>query len=297
MFQKTIRKLSVSWQEKYLQSMDQLAEDDKQFHDVESMWDVPFESQDGTALAMNLFRPKRASPPSFPVVIMVHGGGFLMGDRRMETGICRHFAQAGFLSSSIEYRVFPEADIRSVVLDLAGGMEEIARIASDYGGDPDRVYLVAESAGVFASLYAVGMTRSDLIAKAFGGRNPGLHIRAMAALSGLFYVRRKDLIGLAMTDNVIPKDSSGAEYARLMNAESDEVVDCLPPMILVSSKGDFLKKDTLRYADCLKKHEKEHRLVYHDQAKHLGHAFASLTPELPESIAADQMIARWFFEY
>ena len=279
-----------------MESMDRTAAYYSQFHDVESIPNVPFVSQDGTALCMDLFRPRGFCPAPHPVVMMVHGGGLFMGDRRMEMGICRHFAQAGFLAASVEYRVFPEVDARGAILDLAGGMQAIGRIARDYG-DPGRIYLVAESAGVFVSIFAIAMTRSGAVRRALGGRDPGVRVRAMAALSGMFYVNRKDLVGLVMTDNIVPRERDDEELAGMLNAERDEVVDALPPMLLVSSKGDFLRKYTLRYGDFLMARGKEHRMIYYDKGKHLPHAFPSLAPEIPESLAVDQMMVRWFMEH
>ena len=297
MFRKTLKRISASWQKKYLEAADQKASYYETLHDVEYLRDIPYSSQDGTALLMDLFRPKDKGPGPFPVVLMVHGGGMIMGDRRMETGICRHFAREGFLAASLEYRVFPEVDIRGAVLDLAGGMEEIGRTVSDYHGDPERIYLVAESAGVYVSILAAGMNRCGTIARAVGGRNPNVRIRAAAALSGMFYAKRKDLVGIVMAGNIIPKGRGNEEIARLPDLESDEVADSLPPMFLVSSKGDFLKKYTLRYADFLRNRQKEYKLVFYDRGKHLIHAFPSLAPEQPESIAVDHMIARWFLEH
>lgn len=297
MFSTTLKKLSASWQKKYLKNMDETARYYKQYQDIEYIWDVPYAGQDGASLAMDLFRPKGRCDEPYPVVLMVHGGGLFMGDRRMEMGICRHFAQAGFLAASLEYRVFPEVDVRGVVLDLAGGMEEIWRTASRYGGDPDRIYLVAESAGVFAAIFAIAMTRSQTIREALGGRDPDVRIRAMAALSGMYYAKRKDLVGVVMKGNIIPKDSENEPYAKLMDAELDEVVDVLPPLFLVSSKGDFLRKYTLRYSDFLEEQGKEHRLLYFEKGKHLPHAFPSLAPDIPESVEVDQMIAQWFLEH
>ena len=296
MFHRTLTKLSYSWQEKYLKGMDETAAYYTQFDDVEYLWDVPFLSQDKTPLAMDLFRPVGRKEP-YPVVLTVHGGGLIMGDRRMEMGLCRHFAREGFLAASIEYRVFPDVDVRGAVLDLAGGMEEIGRVVSSYGGDPERIFLSAESAGVYASLFAVAMIRSERIAEAFGGKDPGIRIRAMAALSGMFYPARKDFLGMLMKGNTIPKKRDGKGYAGFLDAELEEVVCTLPPMLLVSSRGDFLRKHTLRYADFLKEQKKEYRLIYYDEGKHLMHAFPSLAPELPESVAADRMILQWFMEH
>lgn len=297
MFKKTLQKFSRSWHEKYLQNMAQVVEYYKQFNDVEYIPEVPYKSQDGTALTMDIFRPATGYGQRYPVVMMVHGGGFLMGDKHMEMGISRHFAQSGFLSVSLEYRVFPEVDVKSVILDLAGGMEEVGKIASYYGGDPERCYVVSESAGVYAAIFAVSMNSSETVRQVIGGRNPGINIRAMAALSGMYYVNRKDLIGAVIGSNVIPKDWRKGELKNIMNLESKEIVNCLVPVFLVSSKGDFLRKYTLRYSKFLKEKDKEYKLVYYDREKKLTHAFPSLIPEIPESIAVDEMIVSWFHEH
>lgn len=297
MFKRTLKKLSASWQEKYLDGMEQTTEYYKQFQDVDYIWDVPFVSQDGARLAMDIYRPPLKGDALYPVVITVHGGGLFMGDKRMEMGLSRHFAKAGFLTASIEYRVFPDVDVRGAILDLAGGMEEIGRSIASYGGDPNRIYLVAESAGVYAAIFAIAMTHSKTVREVLEGRDPGINIRAMAAISGMFYPKRKDLVGMMMTGNIIPKNHKKVGYAKIMDAELKEVADTLPPMFLVSSKGDFIRKYTLRYADFLREHEKEYRLVYYDQGKNLIHAFPSLAPEIPESIAVDNMIVQWFLEH
>lgn len=260
MFGKTLAKLSRSWQEKYLKNTAQAMEYYRQFQDVDYEWDVPFKSKDGTSLLMDMFRPKGFSLSNCPAVLMVHGGGFFMGDRKMDLGLCRHFAKAGFVASSIEYRLFPEVDVRGVIADVIGGIEALR---------PD--YIVASSAGVFAAILAI--------------RETSIKIRAIASLSGMFYSRRKDLVGLAMS-NIVPKNFA--------DTESDEVVDSLPPMFLVTSKGDFLKKYTLRYADFLTRRGKVFELANYYKSKHLVHSFPSLMPEAPESIEVDTKIAEWF---
>ena len=289
--------MSDGWQKNYLEGMEQVVDRYKQLNDVEYIPDVPFESQDNVTLAMDIFRPWNAGKESLPVVLMVHGGGLLMGDRHMEMGICRNFAKAGFLSVSIEYRVFPESDIKGAVLDLAGGMEYIGRNASRYGGDADRIYLVCESAGVFASIFALSMIRSETVRKAFGGRSPDINIRAMAAQSGMFYVRRKDIVGMVMSGNVIPTRWGNRDFLKILDTEQEEILNSIPPVFLVSSKGDFLRKYTLKYSDFLKNNKKEYRLIYYDKAGHLPHAFCSLAPELPESIEVGKMIVSWFLEH
>jgi acetyl esterase/lipase len=79
----------------------------------------------------------------------------------------------------------------------------------------------------------------------------------------------------------------------LMNPEHPEIVSHLPPVLMTSSRGDFLRRYTLRFARAL--HEQDHpcQLLYYPESRHLGHAFPSMEPSLPESREVLTRINRW----
>lgn len=100
-----------------------------------------------------------------PVMVMIHGGGWRKGDkanRSMTRTKPAHFVNAGYVYVSINYRLSDRPEIKHPVhiQDVARAMAWIHNHISEYGGDPDRIYVMGHSAGAhLASLIAVDETR------------------------------------------------------------------------------------------------------------------------------------------
>lgn len=106
---------------------------------------------------MDVYLP--AHPQQAPVIMMVHGGGWRMGDKRLDNvyanKVARWVAQ-GFILVSINYRMLPETDPREQVRDVARALAYAQRHAEAWGGNPDQFILMGHSAGAhLVSLLAV----------------------------------------------------------------------------------------------------------------------------------------------
>lgn len=93
---------------------------------------------------------------SFPVVIIVHGGGWAGGDKKGATkpndgaDITPLFApltQAKFVWFSINYRLAPEHRWPACLEDVQTAIRWVKAHAREYKGDPDRIALIGHSAG------------------------------------------------------------------------------------------------------------------------------------------------------
>ena len=107
----------------------------------------------------------------------------------------------------------------------------------------------------------------------------------------------KDLIGFLYPREIFPEIRKNRWFKKYMNPESKVIMSRLPPMILISSKGDFLKKYTREYAKALEDAGHDSKLVYYGEHKELKHAFPTLHPELPESRDALERVLRWFDQH
>jgi acetyl esterase len=98
---------------------------------------------------LDVYVPERAD--GAPVVVFVHGGAFVRGDKSSAAGIYDNvlywFARQGFVGVNLEYRLAPEAVFPSAVDDVAAGMQWVHDNVKHYGGDPERVLLIGHSAG------------------------------------------------------------------------------------------------------------------------------------------------------
>jgi acetyl esterase/lipase len=95
-----------------------------------------------------------------PIVVMVHGGGWRMGDKSM-TGVITHkgdhYVGRGFAFISVNNRLVPEADAYGQADDVAAAIAFIQNHAHDWGANPDQLVLMGHSAGA----HLVALVASD----------------------------------------------------------------------------------------------------------------------------------------
>ena len=262
--------------------------------DLDIFPDIPYQNHENVPLAMDVYRPKNPGGEPLPVIVMVHGGGLLVGSRKMSRAVCEALARSGYLVIAPQYRLLSETDALGAIGDLCAGLRTAEQLAPRYAGDPRRLFVIGESAGAFLAVYACAMTKSKPLCQAMGFSSAENPVKGLACLSGMFYTAKKDLIG-----RVYRKDLYGAlrnDPGRMpyMNPEHREVMDNLPPVILTTSSADFLKSYTLDYAEALKKAGHPVKLLHYGDGKHLIHAFPALRPFLPESADAMSRILQWF---
>jgi acetyl esterase/lipase len=137
-------------------------------------------------LALDLYRPPRRARPR-PAIIWVHGGGFTFGSRTYMTPYARAFAERGYVSATITYRLADDGELAQVGYPRAIGAAQhdaqaavrwLRRDARRLGVDPRRIYIGGHSAGAVTAL-EVGISSGD---PGTSG-NPGFSSRVDGAIS------------------------------------------------------------------------------------------------------------------
>lgn len=87
-----------------------------------------------------------------PVLVFVHGGGFVMGDKHTEgspfySNMGDFAARHGFVGVTITYRLAPANKFPSGPDDLALAVEWLRSHVAAHGGDPAKIVLSGQSAG------------------------------------------------------------------------------------------------------------------------------------------------------
>jgi acetyl esterase len=94
---------------------------------------------------------RRADLFDAPVVLFVHGGAFVRGEKDSSAEIygnfARYFARNGCVGINMEYRLAPEAAYPGGAEDVARAIEWTRENVWEYGGNPERIILVGHSAG------------------------------------------------------------------------------------------------------------------------------------------------------
>ena len=98
---------------------------------------------------IDVFRPRADFPQPLPVIVDLHGGGFLLGRKEANRLYCADLAAQGFLVYCPEYPFAPEHNLFDILQALSRALDAAAaRILGD-GGDLNRVFLCGDSAGAW----------------------------------------------------------------------------------------------------------------------------------------------------
>lgn len=239
---------------------------------------------------MDLYRPENRTEP-LPVLINIHGGGFLLGKKEVNRLFCAQMSGLGFLVFCLEYPLVPNVDIFRIFQDLTVGINDASTIAEQYGGDPDRLCLCGDSAGAYLCTYLAAMQNNLSMAQAAGAEQVKPKIKALGLISGMFYTHRCDLIGVFLPDSVYGKGWRKHAFFPYINPENPALAGNLPPCFLVTAKGDFLRQYSRRFVKALQRNETKTRLLDMDVGKKLPHAFAAVLPETAEAQIANREMA------
>ncbi len=121
--------------------------------------------QGGAAcLTANIWTPLDTPDEDVPVMVWIHGGGFMRGSAADPLYDGAALARRGVVFVSLQYRLgtdgfmhFPGTTANRGLLDLVEGLKWIHAHIRAFGGDPTRLTLFGESAGAGAVACLLGM--------------------------------------------------------------------------------------------------------------------------------------------
>ncbi|MBI3493378.1 MAG: alpha/beta hydrolase [Acidobacteria bacterium] len=138
-----------------------------------------FATVDGKRLYLDIYLP--ASPASgspsgtatlaVPVV-MIHGGGYSLGERSDGIRWDRWFAARGYIVFDVDYRLDPPVTWNLAAPDVACAMAWVASHANDYHLSPDRMLITGQSAGAGLAMQVAYGLGDGTVTSSCGGTVP-----------------------------------------------------------------------------------------------------------------------------
>lgn len=240
---------------------------------------------------MDIYQPYN-NEKILPIIINIHGGGFLLGKKEVNKLYCAELAQKGYIVFCVEYPLSPKAKIIDILNDLIIAINKINEIAKDYNGDNNNLYLTGDSAGAYLCVYLSALKNNPNLNHLLKIKNKIIPtIKGLGLISGMFYTNKFDQIGV-----FVPKLIYGKNYKKnynnaYYNIENKEIISYLSPCFLVTNKGDFLRHYSIEFSKTLTKYNIKYKLLNINSKKMLPHAFVAMLPETEEAkIANNEMI-------
>lgn len=244
--------------------------------DIERYDDIQY-GEDKTWQVLDVYKPKAQKNDVIPVIVSVHGGGWVYGDKERYQYYCMSLAQHGFAVVNFTYRLAPEYKFPAPLEDTNSVFQWVLDHAQEYGFDTKNIFAVGDSAGAHMLSIYTAICTNKTYAKQFPISTPSGFIPSGIALNcGAYNIEVKkdgepDLTTQLMAD-FLPKKGTKKEIS--MISPLKYVTKSFPPTFIMTSQFDFLRNDAPLMMQKLS--EKNVPFIYRffvDKNVELGHVF------------------------
>ena len=261
--------------------------------DVKTVENVSYGSCDKWHL-LDLYRPKDAEG-KLPVLLNIHGGAWVYGDKKVYAPYCMYLAAQGFAVVNASYRLAPKNTFPAPLEDVGAMVEWVVDHAEEYGLDLSNLFFVGDSAGAHLATAYTAVQLNEAYANDF----PGIKVderfipKGLLLNCGVFDIEVEwkkqgraltpfltDLLGEKPTVESV-KQMSPAQF----------ITSDFPSVHLTTSNGDFLRKHSYRLKEVLEKKSVEVVFKeYGEKKKPQGHVFhLNLKNKVGQECNADQL--------
>jgi len=230
-----------------------------------------------------------------PVILSIHGGGWVYGDKDLYQYYCMSLAQKGFAVVNYSYRLAPEYQYPSSFEDTTMVADWIMDHAEKYGFDTEHIFGVGDSAGAhMLSLYAAALTNSQYfvpypLAKGFS-------FCAIALNCGIYHLQPETMgETMQLMKDFLPKGGTSEELHDI--SPINYVNEKFPPCFIMTCPGDFLNAAPEELVAVLKKNSVPFVYrTYGNQKNPLTHDF-HCNMRLAEAKLCNEEECRFFQEF
>lgn len=233
---------------------------------------------------LDVYRPKSMEGKKLPVIINIHGGGWVYGTKEIYQYYCMSLAEQGFAVVNFNYRLAPENKFPAQIIDVNRVFNFVQENATAHGFDLDNVFIVGDSAGAqIAGLYGCLLTnpkyRQTLLSTSgFVNENftlpDKLIIRALGLNCGVYHFDFDSSDKFLREYIKFSKDTSLNNLFIELVSVNSQINRFFPPCYVMSCEGDFLKAEVPLILKVLEDNHVEYKSkVLGDQKNPLWHVF------------------------
>lgn len=245
---------------------------------------------------LDVYYPQGASE-KLPVVIDIHGGGWMAGSKEINKNYCLAIAKRGYCVFNLNYRLAGEYRFNEQIEDIFAAFEWIYNNAGDLPADLDRCFLTGDSAGGHYAFCAAAVSSSYRLRQDFCIGEPLLKFRAVGAVSPAADLISPNPIMNINLPELLGRRPKESKYYKYMDVGRIGVQN-MPPFYIVTSSGDFLRSGAYhmkKVLDGLGVKYKFHDFKGKYTGRKLPHVFSVLDPSPSYSRECiDEMLG--FFE-
>ncbi len=247
---------------------------------IKEVCNIPYTDSGSEYHRLDVYYPENAEGP-LPVIIEIHGGGWMYGTKDLNKIYAQYLAKRGFVVFNLSYRLVPEVFVPSQLQDVAQAISKVKELMTQFPCDTSRIILTGDSAGGQLACFTAAISRSEILRNYFDTADHGIDFSCLVLTSPVAYMNDSLPMGLYCR-MMWGENGHKKSTRRYMNA--DELIReaaSFPPTILTTSSGDSLAlAQTRRLYKTLLENGIEAQLLDFPkfEGKHLPHVFSVLEP-------------------
>lgn len=255
----------------------------------------------------NLYIPKGKKTEELPLIIDIHGGGWIHGDKDLYDEYNSALASQGHVVSSLTYRTIDYANLVDQVQDIFEYLHYLKNNAVKYRLNLEHLMLTGDSAGAQLSLLCYCINQSEALQNVFNVKPVDLQFDCIALTHPVCFIDQAGKIprspwlsqqitipGLQtmLYGKEFDKDQTYHHSVNPSRYISEEIE--FPPILLVTSEGDSLfKYQTFLLADFFNRMNIPYELFVENN-KSAQHVYNVSNPERDLAEKCNRMMMDFF---
>ncbi len=176
-----------------------------------------------------------------PVILNIHGGGFVMGDKKCRKSYSAFWAEKGYFVFNINYRLAPEAQFPEYLYDSIDALNYLEELNRYYGTlDLDKIIVMGDSSGGYSAAFVAALAFDDELRKKLGAPEVKFKPAVLAPFCGIYDVNtlfENNILPFKIID-ITAETFLGYEHSEdgLEAVKSYKYVDYISPSAFVNDK-------------------------------------------------------------
>jgi acetyl esterase/lipase len=260
-------------------SPDAISKDTMVSEGITRIADVPYADEGRNDSTLNIYYPSVTSEP-LPVVLWVHGGGWVLGDKEDIADYAVQIAKQGYVVVSMNYALAPDSKYPTPVIQTNQALTYVKNHASEFQGDSENIFLAGNSAGAQIASQTAAVVTNPSLAKLMNITPTAQpeELRGVLLFCGPYNLSTVAETGFPLIRTFLWSYTgikTFEDYPRL-----DEMSTVLqataeyPPAFITSGNDDLLTKQSIELAQVLKRLDVDaETLFFSTSSEKLGHDY------------------------
>jgi acetyl esterase/lipase len=243
---------------------------------------------------LDIYTPDSAGGQPRPVILWVHGGGFIAGSAANVADYATLLAHAGYTVASLDYSLAPGARYPVPVRQGNAALAYLRANAGRFGGDPDRIVIGGDSAGAQIASQLAAVQTDLALASSMGltAAAPPAALRGVVLFCGIYDMRSLPGTGFPGLRTYLWAYTGTRDWTSYPEIDQLSTVRNVtakyPPTFLSDGDADYFRSQAAELASALRRNSVPlTTLLWTGTGDGLGHEY-QFKFDLPEARTAFQ---------